>query len=227
MVGVGLSWYGRIPTNYPHNSSLATYSIDGGNPTSFQLAGLPTGSNNELFNQIFFTTPTLAPGQHNLLVVNGGNNQTTPLNLDYIILTNSAPSSTTSAGTSPSATSSSAHNGQGAVSTGSHTPVGAIAGGVVGGVVAIIAVVVAVLLFRRQQKGKQGHSDIPVMDPFRNAPIEPQVPLQREVQRDSTGVTHLEYEDGGDRFYSENHSAESPPQYTPPQYTKSNPLRRS
>jgi hypothetical protein len=212
MTGVGLSWYGRIPPEYPHNSSSATYSIDGGNPISFQLAGLPAGSNSLLLNQIFFTTPTLTAGPHSLLVVNGGNNQTTPLNLDYLIVTNSATSTD-----SPGTTSSSANP----VSTSNGTSVGAIVGGVIGGVIVVVAIIVALLLLRRRQRPTTGLGDIPV-DPFRSPPLEPQLSLQRELQREPPSAVHLIYEDSGNRFSDEDHTAQSPPEYT-----KSNPLRSS
>src|ERR1700733_3093834 len=92
MTGINLMWFGRIPSGYPHLPSMATYSVDDGDPVPFRLAGLPGGSNSTLYNQLFFSTPQLPPGPHSLLVTHGGNNLQTPLSIDYILVTNSSSS---------------------------------------------------------------------------------------------------------------------------------------
>ncbi|KAG6813716.1 hypothetical protein H0H92_008124 [Tricholoma furcatifolium] len=134
-LGTQLIWMGYIPVEYPGNASSASYSIDNGTSTSFTLAGHPSTDGTSRYNQLFFTTPQLAPGSHNLVVTYNGNSQLTPLTLDYIYLTTSSSGNETS----------STNNTGGS----HHTHVGAIAGGVVGGVV-LIAIIIARLFWRRK-----------------------------------------------------------------------------
>nr|GAT54536.1 predicted protein [Mycena chlorophos] len=42
--GTAVSLVGYVPEELPHNATTARYSIDGGAPTTIQLAGLPAGS---------------------------------------------------------------------------------------------------------------------------------------------------------------------------------------
>ncbi|KAF8148459.1 hypothetical protein B0H34DRAFT_264925 [Crassisporium funariophilum] len=131
-IGKSVSWYGFIPSQLPGNATWATYSIDGGNPVTFRLNGLPLANSNSMGNQIFFSTPDLEPGPHSLLVTHQGDETTTPLTLDYLIVANATSSSST-----PSSSKASA-------------PIGAIVGGVIGGI-AFIAVIVMFFLWRRRQ----------------------------------------------------------------------------
>jgi len=98
-VGTGLSWLGFIPTELPHAASTGSYSIDGGSPVSFSLNGLPADAKTTIYNQVFFTTPDLPAGTHEIVVTYNGDGQHTPLTLDYIYLTNtSIPQNPTSPG---------------------------------------------------------------------------------------------------------------------------------
>lgn len=91
-----------------------------------------------MYNQKFFQTSTLSPGNHQIVVTYNGGGQTTPLTLDYLVIQNaSIPDSTD--GTSPPAQS---HGGK--------SNVAAIAGGVVGGVVIIALAALALLFIRRR-----------------------------------------------------------------------------
>jgi hypothetical protein len=103
--GIGISWVGLIPADLPRNRSIATYSIDGGPSTSFNLNGLPPDPNvATVYEQSFFSVSQLSPGPHSLHVY-GGTSQQTPLTLSYMILTNSTlPSPTSSLNSSPSIT---------------------------------------------------------------------------------------------------------------------------
>ncbi|PPR07165.1 hypothetical protein CVT24_010718 [Panaeolus cyanescens] len=84
--GRSLAWYGLIPSNYPIDPAPAAYSIDGGPLQNFLLNGLPSASSMEQYNQLFFQTPQLDPGDHTLEVVYHGNSNQTPLTIDYIIV---------------------------------------------------------------------------------------------------------------------------------------------
>jgi hypothetical protein len=128
---------------------------------TFWLSGLATGVW-EQYNQLFFEASGLSPGQHRIEVVHGGNNETTPLSLDYVVFQNApvlagrtSPSTPT-----PTGNSSSAEENNGA-------SIGAIAGGTVGGVVVLVAVILFLLLLRRQRKRNDKDHDL---DPERSLP---------------------------------------------------------
>jgi hypothetical protein len=97
-IGTSLKWFSLIPSDEPLASTVATYSVDGGTPVTFSLAGLAAGAM-ELYNQLFFEASGLSAGQHRIEVVHGGNSQTTPLSLNYVVVQN-APAP---AGSAPSA----------------------------------------------------------------------------------------------------------------------------
>ncbi|KAG6906266.1 hypothetical protein DXG01_014874 [Tephrocybe rancida] len=136
--GTRLTWVGYVPIEFPGNASSASYSIDNGPHTTFTLLGHQPFDGTSLYNQIFFTTPELAPGSHNLSVTYDGNASFTPLTLDYIYLT-------TTITTSPSGSS-----GGGPTPTGTPSHSGAIAGGVVGGVAVLALLVVFFIFWRRR-----------------------------------------------------------------------------
>ncbi|KAF8150202.1 hypothetical protein B0H34DRAFT_732997 [Crassisporium funariophilum] len=87
--GVSVAWYGLVPGDFPIGSSSAQYSIDGQAPVSFLLAGLPSQSAMEVYNQVFFQSPQLSPGQHSLVVTHQGDSGKTPLVLDYLVVQSS------------------------------------------------------------------------------------------------------------------------------------------
>ncbi|KDR81160.1 hypothetical protein GALMADRAFT_116184 [Galerina marginata CBS 339.88] len=194
-VGVQISWVSSIPNTTSTQSAPATYSIDGGTPVSFQLAGLENTST-EKNNQILFQTPALSPGKHHIEVVHGGNLSTTPLSLVYIVVQNATVPASSASGTLglPSNTAS-PNQGSGPHSTTkSKTPIGAIAGGVVGGILAIVALIFLILFLRRRvKKGKategQSTPDLaarqPTIEPFNAFPSGPaayQLPSSSSTQ---------------------------------------------
>ncbi|TFK57848.1 hypothetical protein BDN72DRAFT_907416, partial [Pluteus cervinus] len=153
--GTALTWFGHIPSEYSTTPTTATYTIDGGPPTTFILFGLNGTNPQSEFNQAFFTTPDLTLGNHHLEVTHQGNNATTPLSLDFLRVFNGTSSSNTpppqisssssspsssSQSSSPSLSSSSPGQSQSANINESHSkaPIGAIIGGVVGGVVLLL-----------------------------------------------------------------------------------------
>ena len=134
--GTSLSWYGMVPPGDPNTPPFATYSIDGGSSVPFKVTPNPTMSN---FYQLFFTTPSLSPAEHSLLV---GANST--LDLMYFYVTNvTIPSSgsvgSQSGGVAPSSGSS--------PTSGSSGRLGPILGGVFGGIF-----LVSLLLFLYRQR---------------------------------------------------------------------------
>ncbi|PPR02067.1 hypothetical protein CVT24_011166 [Panaeolus cyanescens] len=93
--GVSISWFGYIPTEKPHVSASATFSIDNTPPITFTLVALAPGSTEDvstLYNQELFTTPALPFGPHTLDVVFLGDDKTTSLVLDYLVIQGGAPS---------------------------------------------------------------------------------------------------------------------------------------
>ncbi|RDB27359.1 hypothetical protein Hypma_004464 [Hypsizygus marmoreus] len=160
--GTSLSWVGYIPTELPHNSSSGTYSIDGGSPVTFRLEGLPAGGTVTVYNQVFFSTPELAPGPHSILVTYTGNRQLTPLTLDYLYITSTSSPQTTSdpsssspsTSISPSSTVNPSSTSE--VKQNSDPPVGAIVGGVIGGI-AIIAAILFFFWWRRRKHHRVAH----------------------------------------------------------------------
>ncbi|KDR67258.1 hypothetical protein GALMADRAFT_258429 [Galerina marginata CBS 339.88] len=131
-IGTSLSWYSRIVTNFSINPSFGTYKIDGQLETKliFPLDGLPHASEGNVYNQLFFTTPQLSPGQHTIEVDNGigSSSNTTPLSLEYLIV----------------------HNG--AMNSKARIAGGQIAGGVVGGIVGVIIILSIILLLLRKRR---------------------------------------------------------------------------
>lgn len=64
MLGTSVSWYASIPSAKV-NPGTATYSIDGGDPTSFSWTSDPYWT---LGHQLLFSTPNLEPGPHDMVV---------------------------------------------------------------------------------------------------------------------------------------------------------------
>jgi uncharacterized protein (TIGR03382 family) len=144
-IGTSLKWFSLIPADEPRASTSATYSVDGGTPMTFSLSGLDP-SDVEQYNRLFFEASGLSPGQHRIEVVHGGNNETTPLSLAYVVIQN-APAS---AGSTPNSSGADGSNSSSAEHKGATT--GAIAGGAVGGVVVLVALILFLLLLRRRRK---------------------------------------------------------------------------
>jgi hypothetical protein len=143
---------------------------------TFKLPGLAANAT-EQYNQLFFEASGLSPGQHRIEVVHGGNNETTPLSLAYVVIQNAppAPASSTS---SPGSSSTPTPNSSPAKHKGATT--GGIAGGALGGVVVLVAVILFLLLLRRRRKRNdldidlnQEMSLLNIVDPFSTPPSTP------------------------------------------------------
>ncbi|GLB43779.1 hypothetical protein LshimejAT787_1402910 [Lyophyllum shimeji] len=138
--GTQLTWVGYVPIALPGNATSASYSIDNGPSKSFALTGHAPFDGTSLFNQVLFTTPELSESPHTISVTYDGDEQHTPLTLDYIYLT--VPSGASTAGQTVVS---------GAPHSGSHTPVGAIVGGTLGGIVGVAIALILVLFIRRRR----------------------------------------------------------------------------
>lgn len=155
--GTSLSWVGFIPTEFSHNATSASYSIDGGAPLSFKLAGLSPTTTTTVYNQLFFTTPDLPAGPHSIVVTYNGGGGFTPFTTDYLYITNTSlpqPSST-----SPSTPQNSTGN-----SPGHSPPIGAIIGGVLGGL-ALIALLLFFIWWWRRRERREGVGRGPEFQP--------------------------------------------------------------
>ncbi|KAF7342109.1 hypothetical protein MVEN_01798200 [Mycena venus] len=154
--GTGVSLFGYVPTELPHNSTSASYTIDGGPPVPFVLNGLAAQSAT-LYNAVMFTTNTLTPATHNLVVSYGGDSSKTPLVVGAFYVTNtSTPSTSTSTSAAPG-NSPSADASTSTVTTKKSSPVGAIIGGIVGCLVTI-ALVVGLVFWCRRRRQRQAES---------------------------------------------------------------------
>ena len=144
-LGVSLSWFGIIPFNFSLTPTSAIYSVDGQTPISFFVPALSSANALPLYNQVFFKTETLSPGQHKLIVTYQGNSGTAPLELDYFVVQNASATSALSSTSVPSATSatsssvlsSSSSNSTSNLGSMKSPPAGIIAG-VVGGVIVLV-----------------------------------------------------------------------------------------
>ncbi|KAJ2928523.1 hypothetical protein H1R20_g8570, partial [Candolleomyces eurysporus] len=102
--GTGVTWYGTIPSEASRTPSTGAYSIDGQPPTTFTIRRTPSTENStsppSLFNQIFFETPVLPFGEHNITVTYASSG--TPLSLDRLVIRNSSIQRTTNDKADPS-----------------------------------------------------------------------------------------------------------------------------
>lgn len=158
--GQQLTWYGVYSTFLPFVASTAEYSIDGGSPIQFPLAGLVDDGTNTtaLLNQNLFQTEVLPQGSHELTATYLGNGEHTALGLAFVVVQNgsgvAAPSITTSAsiGDTPGNTGPPTTSPQSSSdSTKSHNNRNIIIGVVVG-VGAFLFLSIGLLLFRRHVK---------------------------------------------------------------------------
>ncbi|KAJ7248174.1 hypothetical protein B0H12DRAFT_1186624 [Mycena haematopus] len=154
--GTQVSLFGYVPTELPHNSTSGSYTIDGGPPVAFTLAGLAAQSPT-LYNNLFFTTNTLTPANHNLVVSYAGDSSKTPLAVGAFYVTNTSTLSTTSTTPNNPASSDTAKTTN---TKSKPSPVGAIAGGAIG-CVAVLAILVGLFFWcrRRRRRSLQAQAD--------------------------------------------------------------------
>ena len=135
---------------------------------TFLLKGLPVNSSTTIYNQKFFEIAQLSPKSHSLEVVYEGTNDSTPLNLHYLIIQNGTSSSFTTTSISSSSTTMSLSSLPTSTSTGNIASatiststaksilVSSIIGGVIGGLALVVfAILGFFLLCRRQKRDEQ------------------------------------------------------------------------
>jgi len=173
-----LAWYGLIANDLPHASTTGSFSIDGQSAVPFHLKGITEESGPSAYNQKFFETTTLPYGHHNITVTFQGNEQTTPLTLDYLVVQNgTAPeelstssslsgssskdteSSTSPPGSPPGSSPTGKNAGSNVNGTSSKSNVGVIVGGTIGGVGLILLVCLLLLCYHRKQRKQQNLRD--------------------------------------------------------------------
>lgn len=131
----------------------------------FPLRSPSSSDDPSIYNQFYFTIPDVKAGPHTLTVTFLGDNQTTPLCLDYLYVKNGTfPTSADPSSTTPNGT------------PGSESHIGAIIGDVLGGL-AFIIVIMGGLLFWRHRKVRQspqGGSFIPAEgSEYNTTPFDP------------------------------------------------------
>ncbi|KAJ7441088.1 hypothetical protein FB451DRAFT_987780, partial [Mycena latifolia] len=146
--GTSATLFGFVPTELPHNSTTASYMIDGGSPVSFPLAGLSSPNSATAYNVIICATPTLLDGPHNFVITYGGDSKHTPLVVGGFYVTNTTSlTSTNSSSTSSSSTSPLTSP----TTSPKHSPAGAI-GGAVGGIFLLLALIAGLVFWRRRRR---------------------------------------------------------------------------
>ncbi|KAF5317886.1 hypothetical protein D9611_014856 [Ephemerocybe angulata] len=179
--GTGVSWYGFIPEEMSHPSSLATYSIDDEAPIPFVLHGILASDPESptLYNQEFFQTPLLPYGNHTLTVVHNGNDEQTPLTLDrLVVLDHTANTVSVQTADIPLNTSSTAAP-SGANSQSAPLSSGSIAGAVIGALL-LLALLIVGFIFGRRWYRKRSR---PIIQPLPGfvPPSEPRAPLDLDT----------------------------------------------
>jgi hypothetical protein len=154
---------------FPHGSTTAAYSIDGGSLTTFTVPGSSSGISQ--YSQLIFQTETLLLGSHTLRVTSQGQTSLTPLVLTWLVVQNG----TLPGGGQSTATISGSRSATATSNTGSGNdinsgpPIGAIVGGVVGGLLLVIIILVF-LYYRRKQKERYTNEAEQVQPFYRDIP---------------------------------------------------------
>ncbi|KAJ7441116.1 hypothetical protein FB451DRAFT_1299070 [Mycena latifolia] len=142
--GTSISYYGGL-TSSDDGLLIASIVLDGGSPMPFTAPSNPPAPQNNLI----FTSGTLAPGNHSLVVTS---ESTATIWTDYFLVTPDTGTSAPSSVSSPSGTLSN-----------NAVPVGAIVGGILSGAVIIALVALAIFLYKRRRRGQTQETEAPRM----------------------------------------------------------------
>ncbi|GJJ07700.1 hypothetical protein Clacol_001905 [Clathrus columnatus] len=176
--GTSISWVGFALTSLPEGAANAKYSLDLGPDVEFPIPTITPSENTNEFQETYFITPPVENGHHTLVVTYEGNGQTTPLMLDYFLVSTGPKIPDGSLGTSnttllipdgdQSGTSSSPASSPSTVSGGNTsnigsskanmTDVGAIVGGVIGGLALVFIIALTIFLIRRMRRRERRSS---------------------------------------------------------------------
>ncbi|KAH9484880.1 hypothetical protein JR316_0001782 [Psilocybe cubensis] len=184
-IGKSLTWFGFKNMTVDFESTTATYSVDDGPPTTFNISGTTRTQNVEplAHQEIFFQTPTYSLGHHTLKVVYDGDAQENshPLTLNYIVIHNGSSDAAAAIPSNP--VTSDPTDDQTIAPPNSKSPVGPIVGGIVGGLT-IIALIFMLFFLRRRRRylAVQGNDSYSIDESLHNETpkIEPYVAIQDE-----------------------------------------------
>ncbi|EAU88910.1 hypothetical protein CC1G_10556 [Coprinopsis cinerea okayama7 len=201
--GTKLTWVGWTPDNYPRGNSTGTYSLDGGEPVTFDIQGLP--STYTLRNQYYFELEDLEPGvEHTLVVEHKGSS--TPLVLDYLLVeegdfrmptnpTKVTPSMDDSSPSSSARVSEPAHHSK------DKPPVGAIVGGVIGGLALIVILILGILFYKRRSRRHNAvngtplppapYTEVPAHNSIHPPPLPPAHPIMTTSHTQSASLSSM------------------------------------
>ncbi|KAJ7642168.1 hypothetical protein FB45DRAFT_1126504 [Roridomyces roridus] len=198
--GTSATLIGHTSNSFPPNASSGRYFVDGAGPTSFTIPGLASASSSTQFNGLFFTTPPLADGFHNVTVVYDGDGEHTPLAVKIWYVTNTTVGNTlvqqssTSASATVLSTASSVAQSQTGVTSSSpsqRTNTGPIVGGIIGGIflVGVILAVMYVSRRRRSVRARDQEAGQPTAYPRRTTsiPIPAAIPVGSSYHGQGSG----------------------------------------
>ncbi len=148
-----------MPTEFPHTGATGTWSIDGGEATQFLLAGLPTDSTTTIYDQFYFTTPEVQAGSHTLTVTFLGDNNTTPLCIDFLYVKNGTFPLANNITTTPNQNTPDNHGTPPQSRTSTSTILGSVLGGL-----AFAVIIMGIFLFWRRRRAQQERIYAPVKE---------------------------------------------------------------
>ena len=152
--GKSVTWVSYYPaaTEVPQNASSGAYSIDGGSATIFHMYSGDPDLQISQYNQVFFKTPDLPTGPHELQVTYEGSEGQMPLSLDYLYVVNGTM--TNSSGSHPSTSGQTAEPSQLSNISPRHRAllIGGTIGGVMGGILVLATCVIIWLRHKRRQR---------------------------------------------------------------------------
>lgn len=169
--GTSIAWYGVIPAEMSNGSAIAMYSIDGSGFVPFDIPSRSSTREPTMYNQPFFTTPTLSEGTHTLNVTYMGDRDLAPLVLDYLIIHNARAANNPQ--TISIATPTAVPETSAAASAGPSG--GTIAGAVIGSLL-LFALLIAGFIFGRRWHRKRCRPTIQPLPGF-GASDQPRAPL--------------------------------------------------
>ncbi|KAJ7107900.1 hypothetical protein C8R44DRAFT_320710 [Mycena epipterygia] len=200
--GTSVTMFGQVYNQYATNATSASYTIDGGAPTTFHLPGLPSNQSDDQYNQVIFTVPALSNGPHTLTVTHGGDINHTPLPCHGFWVTNttSLASQTSVSSFGPSMPTQSPNFSEG--TSGRRSKDGAIVGGVVAGLLMLV-ILTGIYLWHLRRKRRGGTESMPV-SPYPMAIADGARPLA------SLSGAHLEAGSAGELPHKRTHVAQAP-----------------
>lgn len=159
LTGTSVAVYGSLGSVDVYGIPVSSYSIDGGNTATYAAPVIQPGGFQT--RVLFYQSPPLSPGTHELVITNLNGTAPNVLWLDYILYNPSQTTSDSGGGSGSSSTSvpastpsiSQSTSPLSSASTSSNT--GAIVGGVVGGLAGLAIFSALLFLCYRRRKREQ------------------------------------------------------------------------